>query len=73
MAEVKRMYDTASSPVMSRSRDELRGLFGNFELIDPGLVWTPNWHPEESGPNAPDIEFASPNESVVLCGVGRKP
>ena len=73
LVDLKRMYDTSSSPVIWRPRNDFRSLFGTFELVEPGLVWTPDWHPEESSPNSPEIEFDSPSESVILCGVGRKP
>jgi hypothetical protein len=73
MLEFKRMYDTSSSPVIWRPHDEIRALFGDFELVEPGMTWTSLWHPEESGENAPVIEFETPNESVVWVGVGRKP
>lgn len=72
LAEVKKLYDAHSSPVIWRSRDEVAALFGNFELVQPGITWTPLWHPEEAGPSAPGVDFDAPNESVVLAGVGRK-
>ncbi|GDY32072.1 SAM-dependent methyltransferase [Gandjariella thermophila] len=73
LVDLKRMYDTSSSPVVWRSRTDFGALFGDFELVEPGLVWTPTWHPEETSPNSPEIEFGTPAESVILCGVGRKP
>ncbi|HEX7661890.1 MAG TPA: SAM-dependent methyltransferase [Pseudonocardiaceae bacterium] len=73
LIDLKRMYDSSSSSNgIWRSQAEIRELFGDFELIDPGMTWITEWHPEETGPNAPVIEFASPNESVGFCGVGRK-
>jgi hypothetical protein len=73
LVELKAMYDTSSSPVIWRSQAEIRDLFGNFHLEPPGLVWTPDWRPEETGPNSPVIEFERPNEAVIWAGVGRKP
>lgn len=73
LIDLKRMYDASSSPVIWRPRNEVHSLFGDYDLIEPGLVWTPDWHPEESSPQAPEIEFDTPSESVILCGVGRKP
>jgi hypothetical protein len=73
LVDIKRMYDTSSSPVIWRSQSEIRELFGDFELIAPGMAWTPDWHPEETGPNSPVIEFHRPNEAVIWAGVGRKP
>jgi hypothetical protein len=73
LVDLKRMYDTASSPVVWRSRAEIRALLGDFDLVPPGMGWTPSWHPEETGPNSPAIEFDRPNEAVIWAGVGRKP
>jgi O-methyltransferase involved in polyketide biosynthesis len=70
--DAKRMYDAASSPVVWRTYEQLRALFGDFELVDPGLVWTPDWHPEDSSPSTPQIEFETSAEAAIRCGVGRK-
>jgi S-adenosyl methyltransferase len=67
------MYDTHASPAVWRTRRDIVDLFGDFELVDPGVTWTPLWHPEETARDAPDVTFGSPNESVVLAGVARKP
>lgn len=73
LVELKQMYDTSSSPVIWRSHDQIRQLFGDFDPVPPGMTWTPEWHPEETGPTSPTIEFDSPNEAVIWAGVGRKP
>jgi hypothetical protein len=73
LVELKRMYDTSSSPVIWRSHTEIHELLGNFDLVPPGMGWTPSWHPEETGPMSPQIEFDRPNEAVIWAGVGRKP
>ena len=73
LAELKKMYDTLSSPVIWRTHEQIRQLLGNFELVPPGMGWTTSWHPEETGPNSPVIELDRPNEAAVWAGVGRKP
>jgi hypothetical protein len=73
LVELKQMYDTASSPVIWRKHADIAALFGDFELVPPGMGWTPDWHPEESGPNSPVIEFERPNDAAIWAGVGRKP
>ena len=70
--EIKKLYDSRSSPVIWRTHDEIHELFGDFEIVAPGLTWTASWHPEETSPTTPMITLASPNESLVLAGVGRK-
>jgi hypothetical protein len=68
-----RLYDNNVSKHVLRSRAEIRRLFGDFEMLDPGITWTASWHPEETGPNTPIVDFTSPGESAMLAGVGHKP
>ncbi|HEX5405690.1 MAG TPA: SAM-dependent methyltransferase [Pseudonocardiaceae bacterium] len=73
LANLQRMYQqSGSSDAMFRDHDEILALFGDFEMIEPGLTWTPLWHPEEIGSIAPVISFSTPNESAIKAGVGRK-
>jgi hypothetical protein len=73
LVELKKMYDTSSSPVIWRTHDQIRALLGDFDLVPPGMGWTQSWHPEETGPNSPVIDFERPNEAAIWAGVGRKP
>jgi hypothetical protein len=52
----------------SRSRDELAAFFEGLELVEPGLVYTPLWHPEDKD----DLLVAQPERSLTLGAVGRK-
>jgi O-methyltransferase involved in polyketide biosynthesis len=52
-----------------RSRTAVNALLGDFELVRPGMVWAPQWHPEES---ASSVHFPEPSHSVVWAGVGQK-
>ena len=59
-----------STPVQGRSRAGVERFFAGLELVEPGLVWLPQWRP------APDdaADFADhPAECLILGGVGRKP
>jgi O-methyltransferase involved in polyketide biosynthesis len=48
-----------------RTREEITALFGDFELVEPGLDWAPLWRP--------DIEFTGDaTRSRVLAGVAIK-
>ncbi|MFB4279091.1 MULTISPECIES: SAM-dependent methyltransferase [unclassified Nonomuraea] len=63
------VYRSASAPLTLRGRDRIMELFEGFELVDPGLVWLPEWRPEQ----ADVIDFVdAPESSLILCGVGRK-
>ncbi|MGW0893314.1 SAM-dependent methyltransferase [Saccharopolyspora sp. NPDC002578] len=74
LAGIKRMYDASSSPVIWRTRDEIRDLFGDFELMDPGMAWTWGWHPEDYSPNhSRKLKFSEPAQSSIWAGVARRP
>lgn len=51
-----------------RTHQEILRFFEGFQLIEPGLVYSPLWHPE--GPQ--DILLGEPEKSVVFAGMGRK-
>lgn len=51
-----------------RSREEILSLFGDFELVEPGLVHMPLWRPD-----SPADVPADPSTFWCLAGVARKP
>jgi hypothetical protein len=68
---VAEVYQSTATPAGVRTREQIRAFFGDFELVEPGLVWVPQWRPE---PDAPAGEFGEhPQRSAVLGGVGRRP
>lgn len=54
-------------PLFPRSREQVARLFTGLELVDPGVVWAPLWHPE----NVHDVDD-DPGACSNLVGVGRK-
>jgi len=62
------MYRSAPEPMFDRSRAEITALFGGWELVPPGVVFTGEWHPAH-----PDEILAEPNRSTFLAGVAVKP
>jgi hypothetical protein len=52
-----------------RSHSAVNALLADFELIQPGMVWAPQWHPDESASN---VHFPEPSHSVLWAGVGQK-
>lgn len=44
--DVARVYDEATTPMFIRSREEILRLVSGLQLIEPGLVWTPQWRPD---------------------------
>jgi hypothetical protein len=65
-ADSDQSYDRTSTPGLGRSRAEILALMAGTELVEPGIVWTPEWRPDE--PEDPD----QPAEKLVYAAVGRK-
>jgi hypothetical protein len=73
LAELKCLCaDGARDPMYYRSHAQIEALLGGFTVIDPGVVWTPLWHPEETSRHEEPIRFATPNHAIVRGGVGLK-
>jgi hypothetical protein len=49
------------------SRKSFTRLFTGWELVEPGIVWVPQWHPD-----SPDSVGEQPERSMVYAGVGYK-
>ena len=52
--------------VASRTREQVVELFSGFDLVDPGVVWAPQWRPDS------DSHDERPERSSMLAGVGRR-
>ncbi|GGL96995.1 MULTISPECIES: SAM-dependent methyltransferase [Micromonospora] len=63
--EAERVYRRTDNPLWFRSHAELTALLAGFELVEPGVVWVSQWHPE-APEGAEDAEAAG-----FLGGVGR--
>lgn len=65
--KVDRIYRDAGLPFYWRTREQVEALFAGWQLVEPGLVWVPEWYPdsEEIGDD--------PTASANYGGVGRKP
>jgi O-methyltransferase involved in polyketide biosynthesis len=67
VVEAARIWNQSANPTYHlRSPDRIARFFDGLELVEPGVVSPPRWHPEpsRSGP---------PAEIDSSCGVGRKP
>jgi hypothetical protein len=64
-ARAKDVYQKAGQPIQARSTEEIRGFFGDFELVEPGLVPKHAWR-QETGAAVED-----PSD-ISLGGVARK-
>ncbi|GAA0460327.1 hypothetical protein Aca07nite_42390 [Actinoplanes capillaceus] len=61
------LYNGTDTPLTPRKPDEVERLFAGWRLVEPGLVYCPEWRPD------PDDEPVSdPARFVTLGGVGEK-
>ncbi|MQA88582.1 MAG: hypothetical protein GEV03_29230 [Streptosporangiales bacterium] len=56
-----------AAPATPRSRQQILGLFAGWELVEPGLVYLPEWRP-----SSPDEACDHPEWCMMLACVGRK-
>jgi hypothetical protein len=68
MAGIVEVMKSSRDPIHPRSREEIVALFAGFDVVEPGIVPTPLWHPH--GPLAPEDD---PDRAGILAGVGRVP
>ncbi len=61
------VYQDSTNPVVTRTKEQVTQLFTGFDLIEPGIVWTSEWHPE-----TPEQVGDHPEQSAVYAGVGRR-
>ena len=66
--KITEMYQHTATPITWRDRSPVERLFDGFTLVDPGVVWVTQWHPNGGG-NGTD----HPEQSGIHAGVGRKP
>lgn len=60
------LYKDTTNPAILRSREQLRALLDEFEILEPGIVFTPEWRPD-----APEDIGDDPDRSVCYAAVGR--
>ncbi len=66
LRQLEEFYEKTTNPGQLRTRDQFIRFFGDFDLIEPGLVWAPDWHPDGKSP------FQQGSQSRIIAGVGRK-
>jgi SAM-dependent methyltransferase len=60
------VYRRADHPLHPRTRAEIGRLFAGFELVEPGVVWVPQWRPDAGC-------LDDPAAAGFVGGLGRKP
>ena len=66
-AAAERIYNSRAADGQARSREQIAGFFGDWELAEPGLVYAPQWRP-----SSPDDVPDHPERYWFLAGVARK-
>jgi hypothetical protein len=66
-AAAQEIYRRGGIELTLRSRVRVQAFFATFELVEPGLVWLPEWRPE-----SPDAAPPEPAFSSAYAGVGHK-
>jgi S-adenosyl methyltransferase len=65
----QKVYNSGvSTPITMRSRANILRFFDGFDLVDPGLVYIPQWRPD-----SPADVPSDPSKFWGLVGVGHKP
>jgi SAM-dependent methyltransferase len=67
MTRAVALYENTTRPLFLRSGDELRALMDGFEIVEPGVVFTPEWRPDN-----PEDVGSDPERASILAVVGRK-
>ncbi len=66
--EANQSYERTSTPGLARTKAEILELMAGTDLVDPGIVSTPQWRPD-----SPDDVDDHPERSLVYAAVARKP
>ncbi|HEY2694513.1 MAG TPA: SAM-dependent methyltransferase [Pseudonocardiaceae bacterium] len=64
VGEAVQHYQKTANPGFLRSRAEVTALFDGYELVEPGIVYTPEWRGE--------LDVCDPWRASAYAGVGRK-
>ena len=65
---IRRLFTRTTATATPRGHAEINGFFDGFDLVEPGLVFLPQWRPDGPGPLTDH-----PERSLNYAGVGRKP
>jgi hypothetical protein len=67
-AEHRSLYQRTATPMTMRNREQVQRFFDGYDLVEPGVVYLPQWRPD-AGTTGTD----RPERMTGLAGVGRKP
>jgi hypothetical protein len=64
----RQVYNRTTFPLVARGRQELRELLDGWELLDPGVTASGDWHPAPDDPHIDELASRS-----VIVALARKP
>jgi hypothetical protein len=68
MAKAVEVFKTTQEPAHPRTHAQILPMFDGFELIEPGLVYTAQWHPD----SPEELGDTPAYHSNLYAAVGRK-
>lgn len=68
LLDLAEFYESTTNPGQLRTSEEFSRFFGDWEMVEPGLVYAPAWHPV-----ARQAFVDEPSKSRIIGGVARKP
>lgn len=66
--QILRIYNHTTSPMVLREREEFRALFGDWPLLEPGIVAAADWRPTGGDP-----EPGRSARNEIIAGVAARP
>lgn len=64
--EATQQYRRSVTDITMRTRAEIIDLFAGVDLVEPGVVYLTEWHPD------PDTDTSDATRMSTFAGVGRK-
>lgn len=61
-------YRQTTNPMHLRTAEQFATFFGDWPLLDPGIVYVPGWRPDPTTPFADE-----PDRALMLAGVAKHP
>jgi hypothetical protein len=68
MAAGKEIFAKTAEPITPRTRARVTEMLSGLEIVEPGVVFTPQWRPE-----TPEDVGEDPSKANLYAAVGRKP
>jgi S-adenosyl methyltransferase len=66
MNEAQQLSGQTTTPGTVRTKAEVERFFAGLDVVEPGVVWSPQWRPE-----SPDDVGEHPEQMGFYVGVGR--